>query len=84
MPLKLVLGKALKYLHNQWPRLIRYLDDGGYPFEFQDDECHAVTVLGALFIISLHRSALINRPVMYFMRPLINLFGLMDDAVKLP
>jgi len=28
-----VLGKALTYLHNQWPRLIRYLDDGHYPID---------------------------------------------------
>ncbi len=28
-----VLGRALTYLHNQWPRLIRYLDDGHYPID---------------------------------------------------
>ena len=27
------LGKALHYLDNQWPRLIRYLDDGQYPID---------------------------------------------------
>jgi transposase len=25
------IGKALHYLHEQWPRLIRYIDDGDYP-----------------------------------------------------
>jgi transposase len=33
VPPKLALGKALQYLHNQWPRLIRYLDDGSYPMD---------------------------------------------------
>lgn len=33
VPPKLALGKALTYLHNQWPRLIRYLDDGSYPID---------------------------------------------------
>jgi transposase len=33
VPPKLELGKALTYLHNQWPRLIRYLDDGNYPID---------------------------------------------------
>lgn len=27
------LGKALVYLHNQWHRLIGYLDDGNYPID---------------------------------------------------
>lgn len=27
------LGKAMTYLKNQWPRLIRYLDDGSYPID---------------------------------------------------
>ncbi|MBQ0753256.1 MAG: IS66 family transposase [Gammaproteobacteria bacterium] len=27
-PPKTTLGKALQYLHNQWPRLVPYLDDG--------------------------------------------------------
>lgn len=27
------LGKALGYLQNQWPRLIRYLEDGCYPID---------------------------------------------------
>ena len=26
-----LLGKALHYLHEQWPKLIRFLDDGRYP-----------------------------------------------------
>ncbi len=26
-------GKAMTYLSNQWPRLIRYLDDGRYPID---------------------------------------------------
>lgn len=33
VPPQSVLGKALAYLHNQWPRLIRYLDDGRYPID---------------------------------------------------
>ena len=28
VPPKSATGKALRYLHNEWPRLIRYLDDG--------------------------------------------------------
>lgn len=32
-PPKSSLGKALTYLHNQWPRLIGYLDDGQYPID---------------------------------------------------
>ena len=27
------LGKALHYLHGQWPKLIRFLDDGRYPLD---------------------------------------------------
>ena len=27
------LGKALTYLHNQWPRLVGYLEDGNYPID---------------------------------------------------
>jgi len=27
------LGKALTYLHNQWPRLARYVEDGTYPID---------------------------------------------------
>ncbi|MEZ5599292.1 MAG: IS66 family transposase [Pseudomonadales bacterium] len=27
------LGAAMTYLHNQWPRLSRYLDDGTYPID---------------------------------------------------
>ena len=27
------LGKALTYLHNQWHRLVGYLDDGNYPID---------------------------------------------------
>ena len=30
---KSTLGKALHYLNQQWPRLIRYLDDGQYPID---------------------------------------------------
>ncbi len=33
IPPKTKLGEALRYLHNQWPRLIRYLDDGDYPLD---------------------------------------------------
>jgi transposase len=27
------MGKALAYLQNQWPKLIRYVDDGNYPID---------------------------------------------------
>ncbi|MBV1870872.1 MAG: IS66 family transposase [Gammaproteobacteria bacterium] len=30
-PPKMAFGKALYYLHQQWPRLIGYLDGGYYP-----------------------------------------------------
>ena len=30
---KTTLGKALNYLDSQWPRLIRYLDDGRWPID---------------------------------------------------
>ena len=33
MPPKSALGKALQYLHNQWDRLVRYLEDGAYPID---------------------------------------------------
>ena len=33
VPPKTKLGEALSYLHNQWPRLIRYVDDGHYPID---------------------------------------------------
>ena len=33
VPPKTALGKALVYLHNQWERLIGYLDDGAYPID---------------------------------------------------
>lgn len=33
VPPKTDLGKALVYLHNQWNRLIGYLDDGSYPID---------------------------------------------------
>lgn len=33
VPPKAPLGKALSYLHHQWPRLVRYLDDGRYPID---------------------------------------------------
>jgi hypothetical protein len=33
VPPKMALGKALYYLHEQWPRLIGYLDDGCYPID---------------------------------------------------
>ena len=33
VPPKTALGKALTYLHNQWARLIAYLDDGSYPID---------------------------------------------------
>jgi transposase len=32
-PPESAIGKALFYLHEQWPRLIRYLDDGDYPID---------------------------------------------------
>jgi transposase len=32
-PPKTALGKALYYLHKQWPRLIGYLEDGHYPID---------------------------------------------------
>ncbi len=32
-PPESVIGKALFYLHQQWPRLIRYLDSGDYPID---------------------------------------------------
>jgi len=32
-PPKTALGKAVYYLHEQWERLIRYLDDGAYPID---------------------------------------------------
>ena len=33
VPPKGSLGKALRYLHGQWPKLIRFLDDGGIPLD---------------------------------------------------
>jgi transposase len=33
VPPKTALGTALQYLHNQWDRLIGYLDDGTYPID---------------------------------------------------
>jgi len=33
VPPKTTLGKALHYLDHQWPRLIAYLEDGGYPID---------------------------------------------------
>lgn len=32
-PPSMAIGKALYYLHNQWPRLIRYLEHGAYPMD---------------------------------------------------
>ncbi|RDH44598.1 hypothetical protein B9G39_14790 [Zooshikella ganghwensis] len=32
-PPKMALGKAAHYLHNQWERLVGYLDDGTYPID---------------------------------------------------
>lgn len=32
-PPESAIGKALFYLHQQWPRLIRYLDSGDYPID---------------------------------------------------
>ena len=32
-PPKTAIGKALHYLQDEWPRLIRYLDDGGIPID---------------------------------------------------
>ena len=33
VPPQTALGKALYYLHHQWPRLIGYLEDGHYPID---------------------------------------------------
>tara|TARA_B100000446_G_scaffold137525_1_gene129909 strand:- start:8234 stop:9733 length:1500 start_codon:yes stop_codon:yes gene_type:complete len=33
IPPSTTLGKALTYLHNQWPRLVEYLEDGNYPID---------------------------------------------------
>ena len=33
VPPKTALGKALHYLHNQWPRLTAYLEDGAYSID---------------------------------------------------
>ena len=33
VPPKTALGTALTYLHNQWDRLVGYLDDGAYPID---------------------------------------------------
>jgi transposase len=33
IPPSTALGKALRYLHNQWPRLVGYLEDGHYPID---------------------------------------------------
>ena len=32
-PPKTAMGKALGYLHNQWPRLIAYVENGEYPID---------------------------------------------------
>lgn len=32
-PLQSLIGKALPYLHEQWPKLIRYLESDGYPID---------------------------------------------------
>lgn len=32
-PPQSLIGKALHYLHEQWPKLIRYLDSGEYPID---------------------------------------------------
>ncbi|MBU2885501.1 IS66 family transposase [Gilvimarinus agarilyticus] len=33
VPPQSAIGRALLYLHNQWDRLVRYLDDGAYPID---------------------------------------------------
>ncbi len=33
VPPQTAIGKALHYLHTQWDRLVRYLDDGAYPID---------------------------------------------------
>src|SRR5690625_7976893 len=33
VPPQSAIGKALHYLHSQWNRLVRYLDDGAYPID---------------------------------------------------
>ncbi|MFT5085172.1 MAG: transposase [Lentisphaeria bacterium] len=45
-PPKTVLGKALGYLKNQWPGLIRYLEDGSYPIDnnLEENEIRPFTV----------------------------------------
>ena len=37
VPPRTLIGKALGYLHDQWPRLIRYCDDGRY--EIDNNAC---------------------------------------------
>lgn len=32
-PPKTTLGKAIQYLHNQWPRLVAYVEDGAWPID---------------------------------------------------
>ncbi len=32
-PPKTTLGTALNYLHNQWPRLVGYLENGSWPID---------------------------------------------------
>ena len=32
-PPKTTLGKAIQYLHNQWPRLVAYAEDGAWPID---------------------------------------------------
>lgn len=32
-PPQSLIGKALHYLHEQWPKLIRYVESGGYPID---------------------------------------------------
>jgi hypothetical protein len=36
-----LLGKALTYLHGQWPKLIRYVENGNWPIS--NNPCHAAS-----------------------------------------
>ena len=38
VPPQSAIGKALMYLHNQWDRLVVYLDDGQYPIDHNTAE----------------------------------------------
>jgi Transposase IS66 family len=48
------LGIALYYLQSQWPSLIRYIDDGGYPI---DNNPEAQNFLGKFWTALVGRVA---------------------------